>query len=1019
MMMKFYFSIVTIFIVFQVQSQNWLENLPQNKSNSTFTFFDYQNAFNSYWAPFNVVNGYYFENGVKKKAIGWKNFKRWEYQMSHRIDPVTGAFPVQTSDQVVADFLRSNSPEKSQSIANWTSLGTNSSESGYAGIGRINSIAFHPTDLNTYWAGSAGGGLWKTEDNGVTWLSLTDDLGSLLISDVIISPDFAVSNTLYMATGDRDADWQSYSIGLLKSIDGGITWETTGLTYSAASNRAIFRVLINPNNSSELIASTSVGVYKSLDGGSVWTQLSSLKFKDIEYNPSDATILYGSTASGAIYQSVNGGTSWVSSFSNSAAGRIELAVSADEPTWVYAIAAADDDGLYGIYKSVNNGLSYTQVFNGTTSNMLSYESDGTGTGGQGWYDLTLTVSTTDANVLVLGGINAWKSTDGGLNWSLSSHWWGDNAPSVHADKHFQAFRTNGDLFEGNDGGIYISSDEGATWVDKTNGMVISQLYKLGVSATVPNETIAGLQDNGTKLHSNGLWRDVKGGDGMECIIDYTDVNIQYGTYVNGQISRTSDHWASSEEIQPNDAGEGAWVTPYVLHPFDNLTLYAGYEDVWKTENSGASWNQMSTFNSPAKILSMAIAPSNPEIVVAATTNKIWKTIDGGGSWAISDGNLPTSFGEITCVTFKNDDPNTMWVSLSGYSSNRVYKSTNGGTTWTNISAGLPSIPIHTIVQNKQSLSEIHLFAGTDVGVYFKKGDSNWVPYNTNLPNVQVSELEIYYASNSEESKLRAATYGRGLWETPILIQDSSVSGVITSTAPCVNSSNEFSVSGYAGEVQWQKSVDGVSNWIDIAGENAAVCVLNLTTTMSVRAKVTLGTNEPAFSNVITVYLKPVLSMSAFSDVCSTDSSFTLVTGLPAGGVYSGVGVVDGKFDPSVAGMGIKTIHYTYGSIPACLSAIYKSILVEECNKTKTFEGVDYVVYPNPASGSFKLFYQSAVFNSFKLVDDKGRLVLHQNLSAVESEKIIDVSALANGIYSLRLISDDEKKSIDVQVFVLN
>ena len=1018
-MMKFYFSIFTFFILFQVQSQNWLENLPQNKSNSTFTFFDYQNAFNSYWTPFNVVNGYYFENGVKKKAIGWKNFKRWEYQMSHRIDPVTGELPVQTSGKVVEDFMRSNSLEKSQSIANWTSLGTNSSESGYAGIGRINSIAFHPTVLNTYWAGSAGGGLWKTEDNGVSWLSLTDDLGTLMISDVIIAPDFAVSNTLYIATGDRDSDWQSYSIGLLKSTDGGITWETTGLTYSPASNRAIYRVLINPNNSNELIASTSVGTYKSIDGGIIWTQLSSLEFKDLEYNPSDANIMYGSTANGAIYQSVNGGTTWVSSFSQSAAGRIELAVSADEPTWVYAIAATDDDGLYGIYKSVNSGLSYTQVFNGTTSNMLSYESDGSGTGGQGWYDLTLTVSTADANVLVLGGINAWKSTDGGLSWSLSSHWWGDNAPSVHADKHFQAFRTNGDLFEGNDGGIYISSDEGATWVDKTNGMVISQLYKIGVSATVPNETIAGLQDNGTKLHSNGLWRDVKGGDGMECIIDYTDVNIQYGTYVNGQISRTSDHWVNSEEIQPNNAGEGAWVTPYILHPFDNLTLYAGYVDVWKTEDSGASWNQMSTFNSSAKIIAMAFAPSNPEIVVAATTNKIWKTIDGGGSWAISDGNLPTSFGQITCVTFKNDDPNTMWVSLSGYSANRVYKSTNGGATWTNISAGLPSIPIHTIVQNKQSLSEIHLFAGTDVGVYFKKGESNWVPYNTNLPNVQVSELEIYYASNLEESKLRAATYGRGLWETPILIQDSSVAGVITSNAPCVNSSNEFSVSGYAGEVQWQKSDDGVSNWIDIVGENAAVCVLNLTTTMSVRAKVTLGTNVPAFSNVVTVYLKPLMSMSAFPVVCSTDSAFTLVTGLPAGGIYSGVGVVDGKFDPSLAGTGLKTIHYSYGIVTACSSAIYKSILVEECNKTKTFEGVDYAVYPNPASGSFKLFYQSAVFNSFKLVDDQGRLLLHQNLSTVESEKIIDVSTFANGIYTLRLISEDEKKSIDVQVFVLN
>ena len=163
---------------------------------------------------------------------------------------------------------------------------------------------------------------------------------------------------------------------------------------------------------------------------------------------------------------------------------------------------------------------------------------------------------------------------------------------------------------------------------------------------------------------------------------------------------------------------------------------------------------------------MAKTPSNELVIYAATGSKIWKTINGGTNWQVITGTLPVSASEITAIAVKNDDPNTVWVTMSGYNANKVFQSTvSSGASWVNISTGLPPLPVNTIVQNKYSFDEVHLFVGTDVGVYFKKGANDWIEYNTNLPNVKIGELEIYYPSYIDSCVLRAATYGRGLWRS--------------------------------------------------------------------------------------------------------------------------------------------------------------------------------------------------------------------------------------------------------------
>ncbi|PLX13782.1 MAG: hypothetical protein C0597_11115 [Marinilabiliales bacterium] len=286
-----------------------------------------------------------------------------------------------------------------------------------------------------------------------------------------------------------------------------------------------------------------------------------------------------------------------------------------------------------------------------------------------------------------------------------------------------------------------------------------------------------MQDNGTKLYTSSAWDDVKGGDGMECLIDYSDVNIQYGTYVRGQISRTTNHWGSATDIEPSS---GNWVTPFIIDPVDPSVIYAGYEEIYKTTDRGNSWSTISSFSS-GNFDAMAIAPSNNQVLYVSTGSNIWVTVDGGSNWTNINSTLPLGSSNITYIAVKGDDQNTVWVSLSGYNNNNVYESTDGGSSWTNISAGLPGIPAYSIVQNTQSTGEVQLYVGTELGVYFKKGSDNWVEFNTGLPNVKIGELEIFYDAIALNSKLYAATYGRGLWVTNVEEPNNDLASITTSS----------------------------------------------------------------------------------------------------------------------------------------------------------------------------------------------------------------------------------------------
>ncbi len=844
---------ISIIIVTNIFSQTFSQNTIAKKGREK-NFFEIQKSFYERWKPYHVVNGYYFENGERKKAAGWKQFKRWEWYWEYRVNPKTGEFPDTTAGDLFS-LKQCKTYGVMSSDGNWTSYGPNSSVGGYEGIGRINCVAFHPSDNNKWWVGSPSGGLWYTSDNGTTWSVLTDNNEVLGVSDIAVLPDFATSNTMYIGTGDRDggALWNlgggqhndNNSIGLLKSTDGGNTWSETGMTFHKFEYVSINRILVNPQNTNSIKVANSYGIAVSYDAAVSWSYKKYDNVIDMEYKPGDTSVIYASTnnywGAPVIYRSTDGGESWntVKTFA-STDRRVEIAVTADDANYLYAVVCKNDNSLNGVYKSTDGGSSFTLVYDGTTTNhnLLGWKTDGSSSGGQGSYDLALEVSSSDKNTVYLGGVNTFKSTDGGVTWTAVSCWTSsttynkNNAPVVHADHHVLKIRSSdGTLFDGNDGGIYYTSDEGTSWSDKTNGIVISQMYRVGVSQTVGNEIICGLQDNGTKLLSGGTWDDVKGGDGMECIIDFTDVNTQYAATPNGDIARTTDHWTNSTRITQDYTGSpingltetGAWVTPYVVNPQNHNTLFIGLQNVWKSVDKGNTWTKISSINYSDKLREIAIAPSDTSTIYVAGKDSIWKTNDGGSTWTNITGTLTQNGNYITYISVKNNDPSTLWVSLGQYDSYGVFQSTDGGSTWQNISTGLPYVPVMCVIQNRQNTSYTELYAATDVGVYAKRGEGNWFAFSSGLPNVVVTELEIYYDdANNTNSKLRAATYGRGLWESDLFSEPSSVPVVAfeaDDTIPEIGQTVKFTDESTNAPTSWQWSfspntvtyVNGTSN----------------------------------------------------------------------------------------------------------------------------------------------------------------------------------------------------------------
>ena len=768
-------------------AQPWMAKIQSENP----TFQEIRGAFNDYWNGKSIVKGQ-----------GYKQFKRWEWYWESRILP-NGQFPRSSAtwDAYIEYCSTNRAPaskraETIMSSANWTSKGPSTSAGNGQGLGRINCLAFHPTEANTFWIGAPAGGLWKTTDGGTTWSTRTDSLPVLGVSDIAIDPTNA--DIMYIATGDGDmgslkgmiarSDGDTKSIGVLKSTNGGTTWNTTGLSWNVTSAKLMRRLLMSPTNSKIILAAATDGIWRTSDGGETWTNVQAGYFMDLECKPGDASIMYASSyGASEIYRSTDSGETWSSVVTLPGIIRVDLAVSAASPDLVDAICVNSSSGLAGLWTSKNSGASFTQYLVGTESNnMLNIKGDASGADGQGNYDLAYVINPDNEKDIWIGGVNVWSSQNGGSDWRLTSVWADsadalsaagvghpDTIPVVHADCHWLAFHPlqRGTLFACNDGGIHKTTDAGASWTDITNGLEISQIYRIGVAQTVAANVVCGLQDNATKELENNVWNERTGGDGMECLIDYSNNSILYSSAQNGTIFRTDKANDSEFVISVNIPGgqkegtspAGEWVTPFVIHPTNPKVLFAGYNKVYKTTDQGDSWSAISPVVSSDLLRYIAVAPSNPNTIYVATHDTIARTTDGGETWSYVSEWDPEVNGVVSYLAVDPTNPQRMFVTFSGYAAGKkVFMSPDGGTTWANYSGTLPNVPANCIVYQKGSNEGLYI--GTDVGVFYRDGTmSDWVPYQDGLPVVVVTELEISYFNN----KLWAATFGRGLWSADL------------------------------------------------------------------------------------------------------------------------------------------------------------------------------------------------------------------------------------------------------------
>ena len=761
------------------------------------------------------------ENAIPRSKLattkGWKYQHRWLDEFKKRVSP-SGEFYDGSVYFKEAERIARSKNKHNNKAAGWIPVGPTerATSSLTKGLGRVNCITFHPTNADIFWIGVAQGGVWKTTDGGQNWTPLTDDLPILRISDIAVDP--TNTDIMYICVGDyayMDAALNlddrkrhtHYGLGVYKTTDGGMNWSPTGLTYELPQldGSLMRRVFIHPTNSDHLLAAGIDGIWSSTNAGANWTQQNDSLIWDIEADPNDPLTIYATTGylkfskqgTAGIMKSNNFGASWTVLNTGIPKTkdvlRIEVAVAPSNSDHIYALACDNDRGLYGIYSSTNAGSTWSYS-NANGMNILEWY-DGFNTGGQGTYDLSLMVDPNDEDRIYTGGINIWGSADGGATFDGVSFWQDAFGPGLHADQHQLKYNPlDKKIYICNDGGlartsqIIIGSWDDAiniagyqwptTWEYISDGMQTSSFYKVGISEANSGNFSAGAQDNATYFNNNGNWSNLFGGDGMNTVLHPSDANTILGSSQYGRILYSSNGGFPFSQMTEPFGEDGEWVTPFMYQPGNTNSVYAGYGNLYSAFPGGGFFNKKSNFGNmsgasvPAPVSHFNMAQSDPSTIYMAKRlyfsynqlSELWVTENDGGNWTDRTAGLPDSLF-FTFVEVDADDPMSAWVVAAGFEPGKhVYHTIDGGANWENITRDLPNLPVNCIVHQDKSKHNT-VYVGTDIGVYYSNDTlTSWLPYNDNLPNVIVSDLEIHYT----DKVMYAATFGRGVWKTDIL-----------------------------------------------------------------------------------------------------------------------------------------------------------------------------------------------------------------------------------------------------------
>ncbi len=693
----------------------------------------------------------YFESRDKGKGSGWKGYQRWRAWNESCFYPSgdrSNSDP-RFAQRAFERFVKNN-PLTSSFSNGWNDLGpydANLITAHYSpGIGRVEAFFINPSNTQQLYLGSRSGGFWRSFDQGNSWQNTTDFLIASGVNTIACPsnhPDTILINVRNASNGTTQ--------GIYQSFDAGNNWTLSNFNANSlgwgglGDNSKIHKIAYHPSIHNLVFVATSNGLYRSTDGLQSWTALlSGADIVDIAFHPTDPSVVYlydtyyWGTNQSVVLRSNDGGFNFSSSSilagNNDANGILSTTPSC--PNCVYFASTN------GIWRSDDAAVSFSFLSNPNES------CDG------------FAVSDIDSLHLIYGYLDTHASEDGGYTFNQVTDWANSTPDSsyIHADLR-TAQCINGVFYVGTDGYLAKSIDNGISWERLNDGTGIREFYAVGLSQSNYKVQMAGSQDNGTSILADTGWIEWNGGDGMESVVQPLNDQWMIGSWQYGTRNRTQDGGLSRQGIGSPNGGNGDWIAPLYLDPNDQMKVLHFSDKLYSSDEFGDNWDTLGGAGLGGNIKIAAVAENNSNCIIIARNANIKLSEDGGLTFNSIAAGLPGY--SITDVAFDPNQDSTIVVTYNRYQNDnqKVYLSHDLGQSWTNISYNLTDMPVRTVVIDHTA--DATLYLGAEIGVFCKPmNGTTWTLYNPGLPNVTVRDLDIQYGTNT----LRAATWGRGLWE---------------------------------------------------------------------------------------------------------------------------------------------------------------------------------------------------------------------------------------------------------------